>query len=487
MWKSERLIRARKLKKFNGAKEPHLRYVESEAKESRLSESYTTENRQDETLAFLGTKGIVLPEKLSQLRQKLYMKAKQEPQFRFYALYDRIYRLDVLNTAWRIARERNGSAGVDGITFEEIEKHPKGVGGFLEELHESLKRKTYRPNRVKRVYIPKSNGGQRPLGIPTIKDRVAQTAALLIIEPIFEADFLECSFGFRPECSAHDALEEIKRNLKEGRTAIYDADLKSYFDTIPHDKLIACLQKRITDRSVLNLIRKWLEAPIEDYDKRGRKRVHRPKQGTPQGGVISPLLANLYLHWFDKVFNGAKGPRQWANARIIRYADDFVIMARYAGSQIVDFTESMLEKRFGLQINREKTRCLNLNKRGESLNFLGFTYRYDRDLNGRNSFYLNIEPSRKAMQRQRDAIREMTSSEMCFKPVGEIIQDINMQCRGWANYFRYGYPRKAFRLINWYILLRLTNHLHRRSQRPMRPPKGVSFYSHLRKLGWEPL
>lgn len=373
------------------------------------------------------------------------------------------------------------------MTFEEVEQQPKGVEGFLEELHEALKRKTYRPNRVKRVYIPKSNGGQRPLGIPTIKDRIAQTAALLILEPIFEADFLDCSFGFRPECSAHDALEEIKTNIKEGRTAVYDADLKSYFDTIPHDKLIACVKKRITDRSVLNLIRKWLEAPTEDHDERGRKRVHRPKQGTPQGGVISPLLANLYLHWFDKVFSGTKGPRQWANARIVRYADDFVIMARYVGCQVTDFTESMLEKRFDLQINREKTRCVNLAKKGESLNFLGYTFRYNRDLKGRNFSYLNIEPSGKSMQRQRDAIRKMTGSEMCYKPVREIIQEIDMQCRGWANYFRFGYPRKAFRSINHYVLLRLTNHLHRRSQRPMRPPKGVSFYSHLRKLGWKPL
>ncbi len=452
-----------------------------------MSESYTTENWQDEIPAFLGTKGVALPEKLSQLRQKLYMKAKQEPQFRFYALYDRIYRLDVLNAAWQIARSRNGAAGVDGITFKEIEQHSKGIEGFLAELHESLKRKTYRPNRVKRVYIPKSNGGQRPLGIPTIKDRVAQTAALLIIEPIFEADFLECSFGFRPERSAHDALEEIKRNLKEGRTAIYDADLKSYFDTIPHDKLVACLQKRITDRSVLNLIRKWLEAPIEDHDEQGRKRVTKPKQGTPQGGVISPLLANLFLHWFDKVFNGANGPRNWANARMVRYADDFVILARYVGSQIVVYAESMLEKRFDLQINRDKTRCVNVGKRGESLNFLGFTFRYDKDLKGRDFHYLNIIPSGKSMQRERDAIKEMTGSEMCFKPVREIILDINLQCRGWANYFKYGYPRKAFRSINWYILLRLKTHLQRRSQRSMRPPKGVSYYTHLRKLGWEPL
>jgi RNA-directed DNA polymerase len=448
-----------------------------------LSESPTTENWKDESLEFLGTKGICLSEKLSQLRQKLYWKAKQEPKFRFYALYGLTFRLDVLEAAWRIARSRNGAAGVDGQTFKMIEDNPQGVAGFLQELQETLKAKTYRPSRVRRVYIPKANGGQRPLGIPVIRDRVVQTALLLIVEPIFEADFLDCSFGFRPEHSAHDALDKIKESLKEGRTAIYDADLKSYFDTIPHDKLMACVGKRIVDRSVLSLIRMWLEAPIEDRDEQGNKRVQRPKQGTPQGGVISPLLANLYLHWFDKIFCGSTGPQSWANARIVRYADDFVIMARYVGSRIVEFTESTLEQRFDLKVNREKTRCVDVAKVGESINFLGFTFRFDRDLRGGNHRYLNIEPSEKSLQRERNTIRELTGPKMCYKPVTEMIDEINKNIEGWGNYFKYGYPRKAFRSINRYVRERLIRHLQRRSQRPMRPPKGVSYYRHLSNLG----
>jgi len=253
-----------------------------------LDASPTTEQWYDESPEFLGIKGIHLPENLSCLRQKLYLKAKQEPEFRFYSLYGLILRPDVLEMAWRIARSRHGAAGVDGVTFEMIEASAGGIEGFLEQILNSLRTKTYRPNRVRRVYIPKPNGGQRPLGIPVIGDRVVETAVLLIMEPIFEADFLDCSFGFRPERSAQNALDEIKKNLQEGRTAIYDADLKSYFDTIPHDKLMACLRKRVADRSVLKLIRMWLEAPIEDRDDRGKRRVERPKQGTPQGGVVTP-------------------------------------------------------------------------------------------------------------------------------------------------------------------------------------------------------
>jgi RNA-directed DNA polymerase len=381
-------------------------------------------------------KTITLPEKLSSLRQKLYLKAKQEPKFRFYALYDRICRRDVLTSAYRIARAKKGKGGVDGVTFEQIEAGEGGTEGFVEEIHESLKRKCYRPSAVRRVYIPKPDGRQRPLGIPTIRDRVIQTAVLLIIEPIFEADFMDCSYGFRPKRSAHDALGEVRKNLKQGLTAVFDADLKGYFDSISQDKLMKCLRMRIVDRSVLKLIRMWLEAPIEEDDGHGGKNVSRSGKGTPQGGVISPLLANVYLHWFEKVFYAADGPGTWAKAQVVRYADDFMVLARHQGSRLTSFIEAKIESWLGLELNRTKTKVVDLRQPGASVDFLGYTYRYDRDLKGRGHRYLNVTPSRKAM-------REM----------------------------------------NRYVRNRLIGHLRRRSQRPFRPPEGRSYYQHLKQLG----
>lgn len=305
------------------------------------------------------------------------------------------------------------------------------------------------------------------------------------LEPIFEADFLDCSYGFRPGRSAHQALAEIRGHLQAGYQAVYDADLKGYFDSIPHSQLLACVRMRVVDRAVLKLIRMWLEAPVVEERKgqSGGSNVSRPKQGTPQGGVASPLLANLYLHWFDALFHGPQGPARRGDAKLIRYADDFVVLAKRMEAETIEFIESRLEGKFQLEINREKTRIVDLRELGASLDFLGYTFRYDRDLQGRARKYLNVFPSNKAVRRERKKLHELTSSRQCFKPIPVLIGELNRHLKGWANYFSFGYPASVYCEIERYVQGRLIQHLQRRSQRPYRPPQGVSWLGHLARLG----
>lgn len=421
--------------------------------------------------------------KVVHLRQKLARKAIEEPKFRFYSLYSLVNRLDILESAWMLVKRNGGSPGIDNVSIRDIEQQPGGPRKLIAEITDELLNKTYNPKPIRREYIPKDDGSKRPLGIPTVKDRVVQMAAKLILEPIFEADFLPCSYGFRPGISAHDGIKEIAKEIKQGRTVIFDADMKGYFDSIPHDKLMACIRMRVTDSAVLKLLRMWLKAPIVESskDKGDPPIVSHPTQGTPQGGVISPLLANLYLHWFDKSFYQKGGPHEKIKAKLVRYADDFIVLTRYRSIQTEEYIKDKLEGWMRLILNKEKTKVVNLKERGSFINFLGFNMRYVNSKFGSGQ-YLKMEPKKKSFMKAKDEIRQILNKKNNFKPVDRVIRELNQFLIGWAEYFSLGHPFDTFAKIDNFVEVGLWRHLQKRSQRGYKMEKG-SWYRNFKKKG----
>ncbi len=402
-------------------------------------------------------------ERVITLQEKLYQKAKQERAYKFYVLYDKMFIPYMLREAWKRVKANGGSPGIDGLSISDIEQ--QGIDQYLTELGEDLRKQTYRAQAVKRVMILKANGGKRPLGIPTVRDRIAQTVCKMIIEPIFEADFEESSYGFRPNCSTKDAIKAIKENLKQGNTEVYDADLSKYFDTIPHDKLLIVLKERISDPRMLKLITKWLKAPIKQDGqyKSGKKN----RIGTPQGGVISPLLSNIYLHLIDRIVNNPLSLFWKFGIKIVRYADDFVLMGASIPLKITERLKELLQ-RMGLTINETKTRQIDARETGFS--FLGFTIRYDKDKKGRQTKYWNIMPSKKSEKKIREKVKDYLKTHGHCK-AEEVSKGINTITRGWLNYFDIqgiSYTAMSKRRLRFYLSNSLYRYYRRKSQRKCR-------------------
>jgi len=402
---------------------------------------------------------LATPSKIRELQIKLYRKAKNEPGYRFYMLYDKIWREDILVHAYEQARANKGAPGVDGQTFEQIES--AGREEWLTGIRQELRNKTYQPQPVRRVMIPKPGGGERPLGIPSIKDRVVQTAAKIVLEPIFEADFEPSAYGYRPKRSAQDAIRKVHKLICEGYTDVVDADLSKYFDTIPHCELLQCVARRIVDRDVLRLIKMWLQAPVEERDENGKRRLTGGKDrhcGTPQGGVASPMLANLYMNRLLKGWRNTKRGEQF-DAHIVNYADDFVILSRGKAVEALNWTRQVVA-RMGVTLNEAKTSIKQA--RQESFNFLGYSFgphRYKKD--GR--WYLGASPSKKAVAR----IKEKVGNLLIPNNTGtweEVRNRLNQILRGWSAYFSYGTRKAAYGAVDNYVYESVRHFLRRRHQ-----------------------
>ena len=414
------------------------------------------------------------------MTERLARKAAAEPKFRFYRLFWWITHEQTLRCAWERVRANGGAPGVDGVTFQMIERSEGGVDGFLAGLQKELRENAYRASPLRRKYIEKANGKMRPLGIPTVKDRVVQCAVKTVVEPIFEEDFHDCSFGFRPNRSAQDAVARIAENVKKGKALVYDADLSSYFDTIPHDKLMAAVQMRISDGRVLGLIRHWLKVCVQEPN---GVRISPKGRGTPQGGVISPLLANIYLHWFETIVSlTARACGQVMS--IVRYADDFVILARSWADGFLQRVEGILEGRMGLTVNREKTKVLDFREPHTTLTFLGYDFRMVRDrLFGTGKRYLTFGPSKKSMKGIREKIHAITHARNGLLTVEKVVGRLNKLTKGWGAFYSVGYPSKAFHAVNGYALRRMARFLNRKSQRRYRLKFADTYYGELNHYG----
>jgi len=399
---------------------------------------------------------LITPDRIRTLQRKLYCKAKQEPAFRFYSLYDKVFRADILSYAFRLVRANKGAPGIDGVSFESI-KEGEGEEQFLRTLEGELREKQYRCQAVRRVWIPKPDGSQRPLGIPTIRDRVVQMAVKLVIEPIFEADFCESSYGFRPKRSALGAVDAISKALLTGHCQVIDADLSKYFDTIPHAKLLAVVAERIVDKEMLSLLKQWLKAPVVE-EKDGRRRNigggKGNRLGTPQGGVISPLLANLYLHLLDRIWERRNLSHRYG-AQIVRYADDLVILCKGSIDVPMQMLKMVLDK-CDLRLNEKKTSIVDARKEG--FDFLGFTFQI-RTSHLSGKLYPHVEPSKRSAERIKAKVANLTNRRMTSVPLPLLIDDINDAVRGWCAYFHYQHSTKVLSRVKWFTEERVRKHL----------------------------